>query len=299
MRPRRNWTRNALTNLINLLIGLPLISLIGCREFYDDEFEEFQAQQNRTTGGSGGSGEDVSYTSTLTTIDPTLPDLNGTANVNVVGDEVEVSLSVNGIPLNINQIHYSFINADCSTQVTTIPVEPGETRSFTLSENLSTSALQLDLRSSGASTNDINLAGRSFIVRGFSNFTTVPNPSGISSIALLCGEVNVANNEEDGTTGVNTGTIGTTGGIGTTTGGIGTTTGTIGTATGGFGTADGGFGTTGGTFGSVGGVATGTGTTGGFGTVGGVGSATSTTGGFGTATTGGVGTPTTNETSSF
>lgn len=205
------------------LIGLFILS--SCREFYDEEFEEFEASRP-----SQAEIDNVSYRSDLRSTDPNLVGLDGTATIKVNDEDVDITIDVDGIPQNIINPHYTFISADCSTQNFTIPNDLGTTRSFNISERITTTALESDLRSSGAYSGDINLEGKSIIVKAFSTLTNLPDTTATNSIVVACGEIEVEDEER------NTTTIGTAGGIvGGTIGGTdaGTTDGTVGGTAGG------------------------------------------------------------------
>lgn len=215
-----------------LLILFLLVS--GCREFYDEEFEEFERNRANQRNEDGTVAEDNSYRAELTTTDQNVPDLWGSVNIDVRNRDVTIDLDLEGVPENLIQLHYSYINTDCSALQVGIPNLSSGTRSFTLNETVSVDGLASDLRATGTaqSEGDINLAGKSFVVKAFANSSIETN-----QFIILCGRL--TDNDTDNTT--------TTGTDGTTTGGFGTTTGgTFGTTTGGdFGTTTGGsFGTT-------------------------------------------------------
>lgn len=210
---------------IKNLTLLGLFILCGCREFYDEEYEEFEA--SRPTQSEMNN---VSYRSNLRSTDPNLVGLDGTAMIKVNEEDVDITIDVDGIPQNIINPHYTFISADCSTQNFTIPNDLGTTRSFNISERITTTALESDLRSSGAYSGNINLEGKSIIVKAFSTLTNLPDTTATNSIVVACGEIEV-DDQDNGTT-----TTGTTGGtLGGTIGGTdaGTTDGTVGGTTGG------------------------------------------------------------------
>lgn len=184
MRPKKRWTKNAQKNPIKYVGLLIVLSLMGCREFYDEEFEEFEATRTTQTAN-------VSYEAELESTDPTLVGLQGDVSINVREEDVEVRVDLNGLPQNIINPHYSFITADCSTQNFSIPNDLGTTRSFNFSENITTTALESDLRATGAGGGDINLEGKSIIIKAFSNLTSLPDTSGVNSIVIACGEIMV------------------------------------------------------------------------------------------------------------
>jgi hypothetical protein len=189
--------------LKKLFILLTILVLGSCREFYDEEFEEFEESNgNRTTTGQGGRGsEDVSYSVELRPTDANVADLSGTAKIDVEDDEVTVDLDVDGIPANIIQLHYSYLQVPCSSLSILIPNNNSTTRSYTVSERTSVDALAEDLRSSGAATvnGDINLTGKTFVVKAFSNFSGLPNPAGTNQLTILCGEITESDNPNTGT----------------------------------------------------------------------------------------------------
>lgn len=212
MRPKNKWTKNAQKNPIKYIGLLIVLSLIGCREFYDEEFEEFEATRTTQTAN-------VSYEAQLESTDPILVDLQGDVTINIREENVEVRIDLNGLPQNIINPHYSFITADCSTQNFSIPNDLGTTRSFNFSENITTTALQSDLRATGAGGGDINLERKSIIIKAFSNLTNLPDTSGVNSIVIACGEIMVTSNGASTTFDTTT-----TGGVndGTSVGGAGT-----------------------------------------------------------------------------
>lgn len=195
-----------------------LLIVVSCREMYDEDYEK-----DLEESGTGSTTEDVSYTADLVSTDPNLPTLSGTANINITNNEVSVNLTVEEIPANIIQIHYSYMAATCDQLNISIPNENTTTRSYTVSENQNVSALVNDLKSSGASTSDddINLSTKSFLVKAFSNFSGLPNPTGTNQITILCGDIRVTTDDDGGDAETTT----TTGDTGvTTTSTTGTTT---------------------------------------------------------------------------
>lgn len=184
MRPKNKWSKSAQKNPIKYFWWPIVFLLVGCREFYDEEFEEFEATRTTQTAN-------VSYEAQLESTDPTLVGLQGDVSINVREENVEVRVDLNGLPQNIINPHYSFITADCSTQNFSIPNDLGTTRSFNFSENITTTALQSDLQATGAGGGDINLEGKSIIIKAFSNLTNLPDTSGVNSIVIACGEIMV------------------------------------------------------------------------------------------------------------
>lgn len=180
-----------------LLLGLILLG--SCREFYDEEFEAFEESRANGTGGGTASGEgiNISYSAELAPTDQNVTGLTGNARIDVQDDNVTVDLDIDGIPANIIQIHYSYLAADCSSLSISIPNNNTTTRSYTVNETTSLVALADDLRSAGAASSDgdTNLIGKSFVVKAFSNFSGLPNPSGTNQITILCGPITEATSD--------------------------------------------------------------------------------------------------------
>lgn len=196
-------------NQLMSMLFLFLLLASGCKEFYDEEFEEFQEVQDRTV-------QSTSYTASLDSTDVNVPGMEGTVSVDVRDDKVTVDLRVNGIPQDIIQVHYGYIAGSCPNLSVALPDDITTTRSYSVTEESSTDALAEDLRSSGASSGsgDINLEGKSFVVKAFQNFSGLPNPSGTNVLNIACGELEVtddsdASTDTTGTTGTET-TTGTT-----------------------------------------------------------------------------------------
>lgn len=160
---------------LKLFFLLPFVALSGCKEFYDEEFLEEQNNNNT-------QNQNVTYTTTLTSTDAGLSSLTGTGQVDVQDDEVKVDLDLKEIPQNIVQVHYVYSTGACSSFTNSVPAELGSTRSLTISEELSSTALNFDV-SSGAG--DGNLEGKSLLVRGFSNLQN----GGATVINIACGEL--------------------------------------------------------------------------------------------------------------
>lgn len=203
-------------------IFLLLLILVSCREMYDEDFEQDLEESNNT---DGTTTEDISYRAELVSTDASVSDLSGTVDINIKDNEVSVSLNVTGIPANLIQVHYTYSNAPCNQLSIAIPNDNTTTRTYNVSETQTVSALNNDLKASGASTSDgdINLGTRSFLVKAFQNFSGIPNPSGTNSITILCGDiqVNSSGDEDTGaeTTTGDTGSTDTTGVVSTTTSG--------------------------------------------------------------------------------
>jgi hypothetical protein len=167
-----------------LILGLILFS--GCKNFYDsaDDDEASNSQQL----------VNVSYVATLSSTDKIVPAIVGNASVDVQGDSVFVKVNLDGVPVNVTQIHYGYIAADCSLITLAIPDDSTDTRMVNLTEQTTPVGLQNDLVASGASrfNGDFSLEDKSFVVKGFSPFTTIPNTSGTNSITIACGPLNVS-----------------------------------------------------------------------------------------------------------
>lgn len=163
-------------------------TLVSCREFYDEEFE------NKPLGVS--EQEDRTYTTTIQSSDPNLSQLTGDARVDVDNGDVKINLSVSELPQNLNQIHYAYSASDCSSfSNTTVPVEVGSTRRYQINESLSTEALSADLKSSSAG--DINLENKSLVVKGYSNLVEGANTP---AFVIACGTLIVDDSVPDETT---------------------------------------------------------------------------------------------------
>lgn len=171
---------------IRILSLACLLSLLGCREFYDQDFDVNNAVQDQI--------QDRGYVAVLNPTDPSSSSLAGDAQIEVKEGRVQVNVNLNGIPQNIIQLHYGFINSDCDLLNIIIPNSSETTRDFVISETFSTTALELDLQSSGAATSsrDINLEGKSLVVKAFSNFSGIPNPTGTNLLTIACGKLSVS-----------------------------------------------------------------------------------------------------------
>lgn len=163
-----------------------LLSLSSCREFYDEEYEEFEA-----TRPSQREGQFISYRADLESTDPLLPELGGSASVKINDEDVDISIDIDGLPQNIINLHYSIIGADCSTQNFTIPNNLTSTRSARLTESITTRALEADLVATGTVSSGIDLRGKSLIVKAFSNLVSLPDTSNVNSIVVACGLIEV------------------------------------------------------------------------------------------------------------
>ena len=106
----------------------------SCKEFYDEEFKEFE------NSGPTLSNEDVkntSYVASLESTDRNLFNLKGAARVVVQNDQVKVNLSVSGIPANIIQLHYTYLTVPCSSLSFVLPNDSQSTRTFEINETTS------------------------------------------------------------------------------------------------------------------------------------------------------------------
>jgi hypothetical protein len=167
---------------------LILSSLIGCKEFYDEDYKNFESS---TDNVNNEDLRNTSYFAELKTVDFNVPNLSGTARITVKDEEVKVSLTASGIPANLIQLHYTYLNVSCRDLSFVLPNDNLITRTYQINETTSTDALENDLISSGASTGsgDINLLGKSLIVKAFTNFPDIPNTSGTNQLTILCGEI--------------------------------------------------------------------------------------------------------------
>lgn len=164
-----------------LLMGLFILA--GCKGFYDE------ADQDGLTYLLDG-GEN-SYEASLATTDSNVSTISGTAHVDVKQDSVSVTYNLAGVPQNLTQISYGYIAADCSAISLSLPNDTEGTRTVNFSEETTLRALQNDLASTGAasSSNDINLANKSFIVKAVSVLAT--NLPGSNLITIACGPLNI------------------------------------------------------------------------------------------------------------
>ncbi len=170
-----------------------MLSFIGgCKEFYDEDYKNFESTNDTI---SNEDQRNTSYYADLNTTDMNLSNLKGSARIIVQNDEVKMNLSMSGIPSNLIQLHYTYLNIPCGALSIAIPNDNGVTRSYQINETSSLIALENDLRSSGASSgeNDINLLGKSVIVKAFANFAGIPNQNGTNQISILCGEIKLEN----------------------------------------------------------------------------------------------------------
>jgi hypothetical protein len=177
--------------LLKLLFMSGILFVASCREFYDEEFEDDNVSQAQE--------RDRAYSAILTSTDTSLLTLIGESTVDLHEGKVKVDVELGGIPQNIVQVHYSIITADCNALTISIPNEAGVTRNYVISEELSLEALQADLQSSGAATSegDINLLGKSMIIKGISNFSGIPSPTGTNVINIACGPFVITTRDTD------------------------------------------------------------------------------------------------------
>lgn len=173
---------------MNPLLALFLFLIFqGCKEFYDEEFEEFeQSRINQSNQNANNI-----YTANLIATDNSLINLSGDAKIIVRDGEVKIDVSLEEIPENVIQLHYSFVNSDCSGYSVSIPVQGLTTRSYNILETLSIDALEQDLKSSGASQSegDVDLDGKSLVIKAFSNLPGIPTPNGTNQLTIACGEL--------------------------------------------------------------------------------------------------------------
>jgi hypothetical protein len=167
-----------------LILGLLLFS--GCKNFYDPADEDEASNSEQLVN--------VSYEATLSSTDTNVPGITGNASVDVQGESVSIKVNLDGVPVDVTQVHYGYIAADCSLITLAIPNDSTGTRTVNLDEQTTPVGLQNDLVSSGASrfNGDFSLQDKSFVVKGFSPFTTIPNTSGTNSITIACGPLNVS-----------------------------------------------------------------------------------------------------------
>lgn len=226
--------RNIFTNFFFILL-----LLTGCKEFYDEEFEQEVAQGSTS---NGTNEENVSYTATLNSSSPNITTLNGSSSVNIDGDTVNIQVQVDGIPDNLLQVHYGFIAAACNALSVAVPNAGTGTKSYNLTEQTTINSLNQDLVTSGANTvaGDIDLSNKSFVVKAFASVNTGTPATIGNAVIVACGDLNVSTDTGGATTtGTTTGTTGTGTTTGTTTGTDTTgTTGTFDPTTGTSGTFD-------------------------------------------------------------
>lgn len=153
--------------------------LSSCKEFYDEEFLDGPIIVS--------SSRNVNYSANLQSTDVTLTNMNGEAKVQVDADDVKVSIELDGIPQNIIQLHYTYTESPCDTFNISLPSELGTTRTYTITENLSGAAFDLDVESSGSGDN--NLEGKSFVIRAFSNL--IDSTSTTTPFVIACGQLQV------------------------------------------------------------------------------------------------------------
>ena len=157
--------------------------LLGCKEFYDEEFEEFEASRPQTVS------EDSRFLAELTSTDGALTSLTGEATIEVNEEKTTVEVKLKGIPANISKVTYGIISAPCNALSLSIPNTDQEDRSLEITEGLTRTAFLEDLRSSGAVQVDLVLNGKSFIIRGVPKFSGLPNSAGTNELTIACGEI--------------------------------------------------------------------------------------------------------------
>lgn len=162
-----------------------LLLCFSCKEFYDEEYEEDQLEQEEFSNESG------SYEITLRSTDPLRPTPTGDATIEVADGSVDVSYNITGVPSNFIQLHYAYVTAPCQSFSSSLGPSTGLERSFSATENLSLASLAQDLASSGAATTtgDTNLIGKRLIIRGVTNFSGTPNPTGTNQLIIACGDI--------------------------------------------------------------------------------------------------------------
>lgn len=165
-----------------------LFILASCKEFYEKDFLE--------DADSSNESENVTYTTNLSSTDASLSRLTGTAKVDVQNENVKVDVSLSELPQNIIQIHYGYSTSPCSALTNSIPAELGTTRSYNISEDLTSVAFNFDVQSAGS---DTNLAGKSFIIRAFSNLENAGTTGG-TVLNIACGELAVDTTDSTDTT---------------------------------------------------------------------------------------------------
>ena len=162
--------------MIRMLFLLFSFFLVACDQMYDEEFEEFEARRNQTVSGS-------SYSAELQTTDDSVPGIEGDVSISVRNNDVSLDLNVSGIPQNLTQIHYGFINNGCLGIEREFSADLTSTKNFNISENTSLDAIRDDLAGVGA---DDNLDGKSFVVKAFPQMT-VPDAQGVTPVTIACG----------------------------------------------------------------------------------------------------------------
>jgi hypothetical protein len=159
------------------------LALSGCKEFYDEEFEEYEER------GSQSVSDEAIFSADLLSTDSSLGGLSGFAQIELSGERASIEVNVKGIPGNIGQITYRLISAPCSSLSLSIPQSNFVERTFELREGLTRSALLEDLRSSGSPQEDLSLRGKTFVIRGTPQFSGLPNEAGTNELAIACGEL--------------------------------------------------------------------------------------------------------------
>lgn len=160
-----------------------IIFFAGCKEFYDEEFEEFEELQSQTVA------DEANFSAELVSTDSSLESLSGSGGIVFSGDEASVEVKLKGIPGNIGQITYSILFSPCSSFALSVPRSNQDERTVEIRERLGRSSLLEDLRSAGAASTDLTLDGKSFVVRGTPQFAGLPNPSGTNELIIACGRL--------------------------------------------------------------------------------------------------------------
>ena len=203
------------------LMAMSLATFTGCKEFYDDEFNEASITQNN-------EDQDNKYEVDLVATDVNFTDLTGKGTIDIKDGVVNVNISVDEIPQNFTQVFYTYSSADCSSLQTTFPANTTSTRNYSNAETLTDDALSQELIASGASqgSDDTDLANTSLLIRAAPIADGLPSPSGTNMITIACGALTLSEDQDDSgtttsgtTTGTTTGEVTTGGDFGTTTGG--------------------------------------------------------------------------------
>lgn len=161
------------------LFGLLFLSftLFSCRDFYDEEFE------NGTTVSP--VFENATYEVDLESTNTSLTDMSGNAILDIQDGNVDLTISLSGIPQNIIQVHYGYSPAPCANLSFAFPVEMGTTRNYNISETLASEALTFDIRNAGASP---DLEGASLVIKAFSSVSDAGGTGG-QVFTIACGEL--------------------------------------------------------------------------------------------------------------
>jgi hypothetical protein len=171
--------------MLNHVIGFLCLFflLFGCKEFYDEEFEDFEQRRREEVS------DQEAFLADLVSTDSSLGSLSGTGLIEFSGESATIEVSLRGIPGNLNQMTYKIITAPCASLSLPIPQSNLEDRSFESTEGLTRSALLEDLRSTDTNQNELTLSGKSFIVRGTPQVSGPPNETGMNELTIACGEL--------------------------------------------------------------------------------------------------------------